>query len=243
MKRKISLKYTYFDDINTEYKAYILGLIYADGTIRDKVKGKREWRLQISIQEEDGKILQKLLNDTNQNNLIIRNPPSTIKNGWKKQLVACVNNTYLCKSLINLGCYPRKSSQGMRFPDIDKKYISHFIRGFFDGDGCINIQSKIYHGKKVTSKYFRKRIAFISTDKDFLDKLMSYLPITKIYKREKLRTQIVYTYWIERKQDVINVREYLYKDSKYYFKRKYNKFYMPISSQAVDTSTEGSETT
>lgn len=243
MKRKCLIEYDYFDNIDTEYKAYILGLIYADGCVNDKVQGLREWRLQISIQEEDGNILQKLLDDTNKNKLLLRNPPSTIKNNWKKQLTAVINNTYLCKQLIQLGCFPRKSKNGMNFPTLDKKLISHFIRGFFDGDGCVYIKPIKYLGVNKTSIYYKKKIAFISTDSIFLDTLCSYLPITNIYKRKVKRSNYVYTYWIERKEDVEKVQAYLYKDANYYFQRKYDKFYKPISSQATSTLVEGSETT
>jgi hypothetical protein len=243
MKRNNLIEYNYFDQIDSEYKAYILGLIYADGCINDMVAGKREWRLQISIQEEDGLILQKLLDETNKNQLILRNPPSTIKNNWKKQLTACVNNTYLCKQLITLGCFPRKSTKGMIFPKLNSLLIPHFIRGFFDGDGSIMIKKSIYKGKNCTTTRQFLRMAFTSTDFVFLDTLISYLPINKVYKTSKLRKSIVYTYWIERKEDILNVREYLYKDANYFFNRKHNKFYTSISSQATSTLVEGSETT
>ena len=243
MKRNDLIEYDYFDNIDTEYKAYILGLIYADGCINDKVQGRREWRLQISIQEEDGLILQKLLDDTNKNKLVIRNPPSTIKNNWKKQLTACVNNTYLCKQLIQLGCFPRKSVNGMTFPNLSLELISHFIRGFFDGDGSVMIKKSTYKGKKVTTTRYFLRTAFTSTDSIFLDTLISYLPITKVYKTNVTKRSVIHTYWIERQDDIINLRDYLYKDANYFFNRKYNKFYMPISSQATSTLVEGSETT
>ena len=242
--KKLNVKpITYFDNIDSEYKAYILGFIYADGNINDKVKGKREWGLCVSIQEEDGYILQKLLDDTNKKKINISNPPAVIKNNWKKRAVAHIGNTYLCNTLINLGCYPRKSQLGMKFPIIPKHLIHHFIRGFFDGDGCVTIKKRTYKGKKVTSEYFHKIIAFTSTDSIFLDEVMKNLPITKIYKRQKLRSLLVHTYWIERKEDVQNVYNYLYKDATYFLKRKYDKFNKSIKSQAIDTFIEGLETT
>lgn len=234
---------TYFDDIDTEYKAYILGLIYADGTIDDMVKGRREWRLVISLQEEDGYVLQKLLDDTNKLKIRISNPPAVQKQGWKKRVIAYIGNTYMCKTLVNLGCGPRKSQLGMQFPDIPEHLIHHFIRGFFDGDGCVTVNKRIYRGKRVISENFKLKLAFTSTDSVFLDKVMEYLPITKVYKRKKLRSMMVHTYWIERKLDIENVYEYLYKDANYYFDRKYNKFNIPIKSQVIGTPMEGLETT
>lgn len=242
--KKLSIEnITYFDKIDTEYKAYILGLIYADGSIDDKVKGKREWRLNISLQEEDGYILEKLMSDTTDRNIIISNPPSVIKQNWKKRAVASIRNTYMCKALIKLGCPPRKSQLGMTFPKLNESLIPHFIRGFFDGDGCVTVNKRIYKGKKVVSENFKLKLAFTSTDSNFLDNLISYLPITKVYKRNVLRSMIVHTYWIERKLDIENVYNYLYKNANYYFKRKYEKFNIPIKSQVIGTPMEGLETT
>jgi len=225
MKRTIPIEYKYFNNIDTEYKAYILGFIYADGTIDDKVKGNRQWRMRISIQLEDSYVLQKLLNDTNESKVIIRNPPSTIKNNWKKQGTATINNTYLCKKLIDLGCYPRKTTVGLAFPHLKDEFISHFIRGFFDGNGSIMIKKRKYTKKNsLISIYKKNAIAISSTDSKFLDKLFSYLPITKVYKTKRKKSMYVHTYWIERKQDIINVEKYLYNNSIYFLKRKKEKF-------------------
>lgn len=242
MKRKNNIQYNYFNCIDTEYKAYILGFIYADGSII-KREGNRENSLVISIQQEDSYILEKLLKEVNGNKLVIRNPPSTIKNGWKAQGQAIINSSEICNGLNDLGCFHNKTVVGMRFPELREDLIRHFIRGFFDGDGCINIKKEIYKGKRVTTMNYSKRIAFTSTSKDFLDTLFSFLPITKVYKREKLRTLLVYTYWIERQSDVENVKNYLYRECEYFLSRKREKFNMTIKSEAIDTSIERLETT
>jgi len=242
--KKLNIKpITYFDNIDTEYKAYILGIIYADGCINDKVKGRRERRLTISLQKEDGYVLNKLLEDTNKNKIKIYHPPSIAKHGWKERAVASIGNTYMCNSLIKLGCYPRKSLSGMKFPDINSSLIHHFIRGFFDGDGCITKNTTIYKGKRVITENYKLKLAFTSVDNKFLDVLISYLPVTKVYKTSKKRNSIIHTYWIERVKDVESVYKYLYKDASIYFKRKYDKFNMPIKSQVIGTPMKGLETT
>lgn len=40
--------------------------------------------------------------------------------------------------MLNLGIGPRKSKT-IRLPILSNKYFSHFLRGYFDGDGCVNI--------------------------------------------------------------------------------------------------------
>jgi hypothetical protein len=241
MKRSNNIQYNYFKNIDTEYKAYILGFIYADGSII-KRQG-REDNLVISIQEEDGYILEKLLKEVNNNELLVRNPPSTIKNNWKKQVTCRISSTEICNDLQLLGCFQNKTVKGMVFPNISYDLIPHFIRGFFDGDGCINIKKEIYKGKRKTTINYSKRLAFTSTDNQFLDRVLSYLPVSKVYKRVVKRTLLVWTYWIERQGDVEKVKDYLYKDANYFLKRKRDKFYMTIKSEALDTSKERLETT
>jgi hypothetical protein len=142
----------------------------------------------------------------------------------------------------------------MTFPKLEKHLIPHFIRGFLDGDGSVIL-------KKLQYKYIRKtnhsifkphkqqyklKLAFCSTDKEFLLEIAKCLNISKPYITEKVRTQVNYILWIENKQEVLDSVNYLYSDATYFLKRKYDKvveFNMTIKSEAEDTSSERLETT
>lgn len=252
MGYKYEINHEYFNKIDTEYKAYILGFIYADGSIIQP-KGNKQKRITISIQNDDGYILDKLAKEAGGSNDTFY-PPSIENKGWKKRRVVSIVSDKICDNLIQLGCNINKSKIGMKFPNISNELIPHFIRGFMDGDGSIIM-------KKVKYSYIRKtsnirnsnhiqryllRLAFTSTDKEFLEKLESFLSISKSYYHMKLRTQEVYTLWIEREKDVKNTVDYLYKNANFYLKRKYNKileFEKTIKSQAEDISSEGLTTT
>ena len=69
----------------------------------------------------------------------------------------------MAQSLINLGCVPRKSLI-ITLPDIPKNLMHHFIRGYFDGDGCI-MRLK---GNRVNS-------AFTCGSRVFLEELLKIL--------------------------------------------------------------------
>lgn len=243
----------YFQKIDSEYKAYILGFIYADGSIVQP-KGNRQMKLSISIQEEDGYILEKFAKDAGNTKVDIFYPPSVQKKNWKKRAVVSIVSNQICQDLINFGCIINKSSLGMSFPNIEEKYYSHFIRGFLDGDGCIYIKKIAYNYQRKTQNIRKDthiqryclKIAFTSTDNNFLTKIMEILKVEKVYIAEKLRKQLVYTFWIEREKDSRNVINFLYKDANYFLNRKWSKileFNKAISSQAIDKSIEGSETT
>jgi len=92
----------------------------------------------------------------------------------------------------------------------------------------------------------RIRLAFTSTDINFLKTIASHLKVNHFRISPKLRKHIVYTLWIEAREDTKKCFEYLYKDANYFLKRKYDKvlnFNKTIKSQALDTSKEGLETT
>jgi len=84
--------------------------------------------------------------------------------------------------LINLGLHPRKSLT-INLPDVPKRYMSHFIRGYFDGDGCINLyRNKNRKGTRLTT-------IFVSGSKNFLISLNNFLKENGIVKETHLYLQ------------------------------------------------------
>jgi hypothetical protein len=253
MGYKYKVDYNYFSRIDEEYKAYILGFIYADGSI-GQPPGNRQLKLTISIQEEDGYILHKLAKEAGGRSVSIIHPPSSAIRGWKSKALLDIPSDILCRTLINYGCNINKSKVGITFPKLNKEMIPHFIRGFMDGNGSIIVKPLNYKYKRKTThvistphiQQYKLRVAFCSTDKAFLEKLVEYLPIKKSYIAQKKRIQTVYILWIENTEDVQNCLTYLYKDAHYFLERKYKKFKefnKTIKSEATDISVERLETT
>lgn len=256
MARKQNPDNNYFSKIDDEYKAYLLGFIFADGNIYDgrtKDRPNRQLRLSIYCASYDDYILDKFLED---------NPLATktynirkYRTNETKITIVRITNNKLCNDLIKLGCNIKKSQIGMTFPILKTKFIKHFIRGFLDGDGSIIHRINEYKYKRKTSyklskvpkkEYHMLRIAFSSTDKLFLDTILNYLPVTKYSYTQKKNKIICYTLWIEDKNNTQKVLEYLYLSSKYYLKRKvlvFKEYYKSISSEAINTFIERSTTT
>lgn len=246
MGYKYKINHEYFDNIDTEYKAYILGFIYADGSIIQP-KGNRQMNLRIAIQEEDGYILQKFADEAAGGQIKTMNPPAVQSKGWKKRSIVSIVSDKLCQRLINLGCGPNKSKLGMRFPDLEWHFYSHFIRGFLDGDGYIGQKKVSYNYIRKTTKErknsheqrYQPRMAFTSIDNLFLYKIMHYIGIDKFSERSVIRKQEVYTFWIDTVNEFNKAVEYLYKNANYYLERKFNK---TIKSRASGKTEEGLET-
>lgn len=131
-----------FNNINNEEKAYWLGFIYADGNISriDGYKNSR-YHFEITIKESDKMHLYKFnaftkhINDNVKKKIVKLNNKIFIAYRW------AVSNKNLWESLNNLGCTPKKSLT-LTFPKKEifsnEKLIIPFIRGYFDGDGCIS---------------------------------------------------------------------------------------------------------
>jgi len=247
------VNHDYFSNVDSERKAYFLGLIYADGSIIEN-KTSRQLQLSLTLQEEDKYLLEEICKDIKPKKTInIANPPQIIKNNWKKRAVFKVSSDKICNDLIKLGCPPRKSIEGMIFPILQEDLYSHFIRGFFDGDGCIYIKkSKNNYKRKTTyfipnpyTKKMYKKISFCSTSKEFLEECLKKLGeiVGKPQWQNRLRKIVNYVLVLEHQTDISKVNNFFYENATIYMVRKRQKFDMTISSQAKNEFLEGSETT
>jgi hypothetical protein len=166
----------YFTQIDTEEKAYWLGFLYADGYIepiyrKQKIKAMRA---VIGLQEADRNHLEKFLIHIESNAPITQNITILNHKNYYSNRVR-INNTKMCKDLIKLGCVNNKSLI-LKFPNDDiipKHLIRHFIRGYFDGDGCVYYKEgeKIDNRNKKKYKYKRLMVSIVGTE-SFLNSLI-----------------------------------------------------------------------
>ena len=123
-----SLDDNFFNKIDSQEKAYLLGWIGSDGTI-----GERGFT--ISIHQDDKITLNKL------RDIICPEIPvvDRIRPGVSPMNDFDVNSIKISKDLCKLfKISPGKKSDIIRLPTLNKKYFWHFLRGYFDGDGTIN---------------------------------------------------------------------------------------------------------
>lgn len=137
MNHKYKLDARYFDNINTEDKAYFLGLIAADGCVTQDNK------FSISLQEQDKYIIELFQTFISSNHPIKYIDYKSKGKNYSNQYCLCFSNKHMCCSLKQYGIIPNKSIYGY-FPQvmIDSPFLRHFIRGYLDGDGCISKSEK-----------------------------------------------------------------------------------------------------
>lgn len=127
--RKYNLNEEYFDCIDTPNKAYILGLMCADGC-----NYPPKHTAFISLQESDKNLLEKIRKEMDSNQpLRIIDQSSRNHNNYTYNNMCTYNmhSTHICDSLTKLGVVKNKSLI-LEFPNIPETLYSHFIRGYFD---------------------------------------------------------------------------------------------------------------
>lgn len=207
---------TVFDVIDTEEKAYWLGFLYADGnisSITDPTK-KTQYRVTINLKESDSNHLRKF-------NKFIGHINDNVKfnKGGCGSDIQChwqINNQHLWESLNRLGCVPNKSLI-ITFPNEEiftsKFLIRHFLRGYFDGDGCITYNKRKYD--------VIPRLSVLGT-KDFIE---NFQKITECYNSpiQELCTKNYYNLKCN-VEDSRKLMHYLYDNCSIYLDRKYKRF-------------------
>lgn len=203
--KKYNINENYFDTIDTEDKAYFLGLMYADGNV-----AKNGNMCKISLQEQDVDILEKFKLYIGSNQSLYFEKPK--KEHWSNTYRLCVHDKLFKSGLIKNGCIPAKSLT-LKFPTEDQvpeHLLRHFIRGYFDGDGHIT--------KKGTS-------CSIVSSKDFVENLHLSLNVANInsYIRD-CKNPLTKRLIINKKENSLKFLEMIYSNSTVYLNRKYNRY-------------------
>lgn len=209
-------------EINNEQKAYFLGLMYADGSISiNRRKTSTYIRYQVQISLVDEQIIMELLRIFPFFNLQIFDF-GKYKKSWSKQFALRKGSKQLFDDLCDHGLLQRKSGENSKFlkmPKLRKDLISHFIRGYFDGDGSINISTK---------RPNLRRIEICSSSKDYLLQIKSIFinhnincPIFR--EKHNNKSPLYVLEWVNSK-DVITLKNFFYKDATIFLQRKKEKF-------------------
>jgi len=187
---------TYFDDPDTEKAAYWAGFIAADGCIRDT----NDLVIKLSIQ--DYNFLKQF--DIN----------GSLK-AYKNVCTLYLHSDKICNKLSEYNITPRKSLT-LEFPtNINLYNISHFIRGYFDGDGCV-----FNSATKNTRFVQRPRFTILGT-KQFLQKLVQTLPFSNNIQIKKKHGGNIY--YISIYKEANQFYDFIYKNATIYMHRKKEK--------------------
>lgn len=211
--RKYKLNEEYFDNIDTPNKAYILGLLYADGSNTES-----KCTISISLQVEDGYILDKIRQEIGSEKPLEFLDYSNKHDGgynYKNQYRLLMFSKHMCETLKDKGMMPNKSLI-LQWPNFlrDDLY-SHFLRGYIDGDGYIQ-PHKWEHCVNFLSTY------------DFCKEAQEYienkLDINCRLDDAPCRNGVTTYLYVRYKDQVKKFLDYIYQDAELYLERKHQTY-------------------
>lgn len=217
----------YFKIIDTEEKAYFLGLIIADGNVfvENNTSANRQASISITLSTDDKYILDTFKRCISTN--------TTISSDDRGCSQIAVRSNKMAKDLEKLGVTPRKSFNTF-LPEINKCLYNHLIRGILDGDG--NISAHL-----IQSGRFLHKIAFCGSNK-LMENISEYLYTElKLKQRPKVynyKDRILSEIAIVNIEDMKSVGNYIYNNASVFLYRKYNTYLNFLQHYKIHDNTE-----
>jgi hypothetical protein len=162
--RLYSLNHSFFKQQSVDM-FYLLGFILADGCVHKL--SEKSFSISIGLHSKDEHILKSF------REMLGSSRPLYYKNN--NTIALSINSTEIAEDLKLFGIDERKSLTSTWPNDIPEEYLSHFVRGFFDGDGSV------FRIKHPAGKRDYIGINFTGT-KEFLTELQ--ININKILGKE-----------------------------------------------------------
>lgn len=195
----------YFDNIDTEEKAYIFGLFCADGWLTKK-NG-----VGIYLKEEDKYMVEKFAS------CFWNREPYYINGKTCAGYETCITLPNTSEKLKEYGITVRKSYE-LRFPKcVPEDLLPDFVRGYFDGDGCISGKQVSFVG---TIYFIEELISVMSKYANVSDKVHPFRASKKL--ENNINVSICWSGIEQCKK----IRDWMYRngEAELYLKRKYEKF-------------------
>lgn len=148
-KQKHVYNRRFFQNIDSEVKAYWLGFIFADGWISFGRKNDSIVNAEVGIElhKRDKSHLEKFVNHLNGNVEVLdhlqvdREIKGVFVKGGTYSSLLRLYSVEMARDLVRNGVVENKTYKD-DYPLIeDSELFVHFLRGFMDGDGCISVTS------------------------------------------------------------------------------------------------------
>jgi hypothetical protein len=209
-KRVHKFNYAYFDIIDCQEKAYFLGFLFADGYVRTDGYG-----VGINLAETDVSILERF-RELIESEKPLRKIAINIPNR-QDQYMLSLNSKEFTTKMATLGIVKAKTHK-IVFPTyLREDLVRHFIRGYFDGDGCITVNV----GKRTAGASLAGTDVFCC-EVDRILRAEMRVAASIFHPNKERNKNIRILYWARRQSCLI--ADYLYKDATIFLERKKAKF-------------------
>jgi len=222
-KRKYHFDESYWDNIDSQDKAYWLGFLMADGYV---TRGRN---IQCTLSGRDTEHLSLLLASMKATYSV----SEYIRDGYPKAAI-CLTSIPAASRLIGMGWNEFKLNGSLKILEfIPDGLMRHFIRGFFDGDGSIGKSERKGKGRKSLRYSYNYILVAPIEHYDFLDFVREYIvrsvgvadkSIKRSRRKEDGKLHSVYRCHWNGNQQIKRIGEWMYKDAACYLQRKKDRF-------------------
>ena len=208
--------------------AYVLGFIYADGAVIDSRISSRTCYLLLSNNDSD---LLYQIRKTLSSDHKLDYRPATKRNFGKGKTYLCkpsyrlrIGNKAIYTDLLSYGLIPRKSLT-IELPEIPDRYFSFFLRGYFDGDGCVNTGAR-KSGRIIQVIFTSGSFVFLNRLSEKVSDILRIKPKNTPFQSGAFRLAF-------RANEAISVCKFMYKDLEIspFLKRKYEIYQEYLASK------------
>ena len=232
------IRHNFFSSIETEIQAYLLGIIASDGSINLE---RHTVTLHINKIDKELFDLLKIISPNaytqeckeTESKATVRG--KTVKN--KGSIRLSISSKILIEDLYKLGIEQNKTYKEMLIPkQIPENLINHFIRGYFDGDGCITYSIRKPNPKNRELNYrVTGRFEICSKLSNILIDFQRYLSNTNI---SYIKRDNMYNLNTCSRNIIKQIYHYLYDNSSFYLSRKFNKFSYYVNTEVSQIITD-----
>ncbi len=224
--KKYSCNSDFFSIINSHTKAQILGFLAADACLTAHKTYPEIKRLVIKLNSVDLDYLQWIKSELNYTGPIRLFDYTTRTGKSRTGAVLTISDSKMIKDLLNKSITHKKSLT-LLFPteeQVPREFVSSFVRGFFEGDGCISAYQKTgrkspsFCGNLCVTKEFGEKLI-----KTLKEEVGIEIPLRQ-HKKEKERDVNAWILDFKRQPDLIKFANWIYKYSEFKMMRKYDRF-------------------
>lgn len=239
---KRNIRHNFFNTINFEEQAYLLGFIFADGSVNEE-----RHTLSININKQDCYIIE-LLKDISPE-AYIREQKSyesiatvrghTVKNHGS--IRADIASKILLEDLKKYGVVQNKTYTNMHLPTVSNNILlKHFIRGYFDGDGCFTQSLHKPNPKNREVNYAVKaRWEICSKTSSILLEIQKYFTSFDIKTNiNYIKRDDMYRLATSSRKEIIKIFNFIFKNCNYSLPRKYNKLEYYVNTEVTQLIAE-----
>ena len=231
------IRHDIFSKIETELQAYLLGFYAADGNINEK---RKTFRIHLQKQDSELVYLYKDIISPDARTFTVEEHKTTGRNGQEvnahESFGVDITSAKLCTDLVNLGIGYNKSYSDLHIPEMPESLIRHFIRGYFDGDGCVTIWLSKEKGK---SDRVRGKFDICAKSASILNEFIKFFATHDIkINLNYLKRDDMYRISTSSKKELEKIYNMLYKDSNFYLSRKFNKFDHYVNTEVTQLIAE-----